>query len=131
MGIEILKGIAIESGSWLFMLTSAVGVYFVARRRYANHISEFNQSVVGAWGWIAGAILFNAAWYALSRQLAPPGELWNSLMFDYRWLMALATAGAFTYGMISFVALIEDFSATQKCAVLATLAAVSLALGIF
>ena len=113
------------------MLAAAMGVYFVARRHNANHISGFNQLVIKAWGWIAGAIFVNAGWYALSRHLAEPGERWNATMFEWRWLMALSTSAAFAYGMLSFVRLIEDFSVTVQWSMFTILVATAFALGVY
>jgi hypothetical protein len=109
-----MDNLIIESSNWLWLITAGFATWRVCAWRAGNHLSDDNHSVVNAWIWIFGAGAVNKGWFALSRHLSPEDSYWHQGMFEWRWLVVLLTALAFSWGMLKFIQLIDGFSMTKQ-----------------
>ena len=121
----------IESGNFVYLIISLLAFYMVIKWRVSGAVTASNKEVVRAWLWIFGAFGFNTGWFAMSRHLAPEGSTWNPWMYEYRSVLILSTAFAFSWGMLKFIRLIEGYSTTWGWTVLCGVFIIAFILGVF
>jgi hypothetical protein len=107
----------IESSNFLFMVIGAFAVWRVVCWKLKNQLSEHNESIIWAWVWCFSAASANHAWFALSRHTAPEGVIWNPAMYEWRWLVVCLTSLAFSWGVLSFIRLIDDHGYKRQAAI--------------
>jgi len=104
------------NGNYLIVLAMVGAIYTLFRidreRAFRYH------AVIKAWLWILGGVAVGAAWFAISRDTADPlpPSMFNSNMYEWRWLMKLGVAEAITWGAVSFMAFLLDYSLLRRIA---------------
>ena len=104
------KALIIESSNFLWLIVGAFAFYRILVWRFSNKLSHHNIDIIQAWLWIFGAAAINHGWFALSRHLSPDDARWNAAMFEWRFAVVVATSAAFSWGMLSFIRLIDGHS---------------------
>ena len=104
-----MNSIIIESANFWWLIIGAVATWRVAVWRVNNHLSEQISIIVCAWVFVFAASALNHGWFAVSRHLSPEDARWHAGMMEWRWLVVLATAAMFAWGMSHFIAHIEGW----------------------
>jgi hypothetical protein len=102
--VDSIQSITIESGNWAkFFGWATIGLY-VSYRQAINHISDANHKILVNLGWMAVGGGGNAAWFALSRHMAPVGEIWHPVMFEWRSIAVVILVIIFNWGVSGAIA---------------------------
>ena len=125
------KAVSIESDNFMLMLIALFATYRVISWRVKNHLSPFVSDVVTSWAWVFGAIGINRGWFALSRELSADGARWQPFMFEWRWVVIMLTTMACSWGLVSFVQLIDEFTDAEKYGLFAVVYALSRLMGYY
>ena len=105
-----MMGLAIESSNYALLAALAIMVQRIFCWRIKNHLSVDVQAITWAWIWCFSGVGIRAAWFATSRHTALPGETWNQVMFEVRYLVIMITAAMMIWGVTEFMRLIDGFS---------------------
>ena len=127
----MVNDLAIESTNFLLAFTAIYGAWMAIRWKIRNHISPETSAIVFAWSLIFLSVGIRAGWFALSRDLSDNGSHWNSIMFEYRYILVILTAAMFCWGMFSFIRHIEEVSIKAQGWIFSGLIAISLVWGYF
>ena len=114
MNLEVLTNTGTEIGNTMFLLASAIGVFYAAKWRAQGKLSLDSQRIILAWECILVSVGVRIGWWALALHFAPAGETYNHWFVDWKWAMTIPTAVLFTYGILEFIHIIEGFSIRKK-----------------
>ena len=121
----------IESSNFWWTLVAGFSFFCYIRLIRRSDISEYNREIICAWAWVVAASGVNHGWFALSRHLSDDHNRWNNTMFEWRWLVVLLSAGAFCWGTLRFIRLIDDRSFRWQIMVFIGLFAVTFTAGFY
>ena len=126
-----LAAYEIEADNFLLMFISLYAAERVICWKMENHLSPWVTKVVHSWIWLFGSIGISKGWFALSRQFADSGERWNAALFEWRWLMVMLTTMGMTWGILTFIQLIDSSSDRQKYTIFVCVYALSRVMGYY
>ena len=108
MNLEVLTNTGTEIGNTMFLLASAIGVFYAIKWRNKD-LSQDSKRIVSAWVCVLIAVGIRIGWWAMALHWAPVGETYNHWFVDWKWSMTIPTAMLFAYGIVEFIRTIEEF----------------------
>lgn len=123
-----MTAFSIEVSNFLFMLMGGYGVYSVLKWKALKIRTGYSEAI-RAWVWCFAAITANVGWFAISRHSAPEGFIHHPIEVEYRWILVMGTALAFSWGMLMFIQFVEGYSTTHKIALFLMFLGIALLFG--
>ena len=114
MNLEVLTNTGTEIGNTMFLLASAVGVFYAAKWRAQGRLSLDSKRIILAWECILLSVGIRIGWWALAIHFSPVGQTYNHWFVDWKWAITIPTAMLFTYGIVEFIHIIEGFSVKTR-----------------
>jgi len=121
----------IESGNFLVLIIALYAAWRTIRWNRRSDLTPYTRSVIHCWMFVFGGIGINRGWFAISRFLHNGTGPWQATMYEWRWLLVLVTSSMVTWGVVSFVELIDETSVFKKYMVFIAVAIVAFGIGFY
>lgn len=126
-----MYGNLIEAGNFFVLIISCYVGWRIFRWRQRSDIEKATSWIVCSWMFVFGGIGLNRGWFAISRFLHDDDSHWQSFMFEWRFMLVLATSALVGWGAVTFTSMIDEDEAAKKYGVFAAAAIAAFGLGFY